>query len=61
MTAKTFKNQAEAIATLAPLYKAGKVSSYTPVTTFGRTTVKVWFCGAWKPLTESLFNALVAA
>lgn len=57
---KTFKNQQEAIAALAPLFKAGKISSYTPVTAFGRTTVKIWV-GTWKPLTEALFDRLVLA
>jgi len=56
---KTFKDQQEAIATLAPLFKAGKISSYTPVTAFGRTTVKIWV-GTWAPLTEALFARLVA-
>lgn len=60
MTAKTFKNEAEAIATLAPLFKAGRISNYTPVTAFGRTTVKIWV-GTWKPLTEALFDRLAAA
>lgn len=60
MTSKTFKNEAEAIATLAPLFKAGKISNYTPVTAFGRTTVKIWV-GVWKPLTEALFDRLVTA
>lgn len=57
---KTFKNQQEAIAALAPLFKAGRISSYTPVTAFGRTTVKIWV-GTWAPLTEALFDRLVAA
>ncbi|MGY4222709.1 hypothetical protein ACVMIH_000070 [Bradyrhizobium sp. USDA 4503] len=61
MTAKTFKNQAEAVALLGPLYKSGKIDTFTPVTAFGKTTVKVWFCGGWKPLTEALLNTLVAA
>jgi hypothetical protein len=55
---KTFTNQAEAVAALAPLFKAGRISSYTPVTAFGRTTVKIWV-GTWKPLTVDLFNLLV--
>lgn len=57
---KTFKNQAEAVAALAPLFAAGKISSYTPVTAFGRTTVKIWV-GTWAPLTEALFDRLVSA
>jgi hypothetical protein len=57
---KTFKNQAEAIAILTPLYKAGKISIYTPTTAFGRTTVKIWM-GTWRPLTEALFDRLVSA
>lgn len=60
MNSKTFKNEAEAIATLAPLFKAGRISNYTPVTAFGRTTVKIWV-GVWKPLTTDLFNLLVKA
>jgi len=61
MTAKTFKNQAEAITLVSPLALSKKIKCFTPVTTFGRTTVKVFVWGSWKPLTESLFNALVAA
>lgn len=56
---KTFKNQAEAAAVLGPMFKAGKISSYTPVTAFGRTTVKIWV-GTWAPLTEALFDRLAA-
>lgn len=61
MTAKTFQNQAEAIALVSPLFQAGKIDCFTPHTTFGRTTVKVFCWGGWKPLTESLLNALVKA
>ncbi|MGW1422734.1 hypothetical protein ACWAT4_21770 [Bradyrhizobium manausense] len=61
MTAKTFKNQAEAIALVSPLFHAKKIGCFTPVSTFGKTTVKVFVWGGWKPLTDSLFNALVAA
>ena len=57
--AKTFKNQAEAIAILAPLFKAGRIDNYRPVTTFGRTTVKVWSNG-WFALTEAKFAELFA-
>lgn len=61
MTSKTFQNQAEAIALVSPLFHAGKIDCFTPHTTFGRTTVKVLCWGSWKPLTNSLFNALVSA
>jgi len=57
---KTFQNQAEAIAVLAPLYAAGKIKEYTPVTAFGRTTVKVWMGAGWLKLTNERFAALVA-
>ena len=58
--AKTFKNEAEAIQTLAPLYAAGKIREYTPVTAFGRTTVKIWMGAGWLKLTNERFAALVA-
>lgn len=57
--AKTFTNQAEAIAILGPLYKAGKIDTYTPSTVRGRTTVKVWMGAGWLTLTEERFAALV--
>lgn len=57
---KTFKNEAEAIQVLAPLYAAGKIHTYTPVTAFGRTTVKIWMGAGWLKLTNDRFDALVA-
>jgi hypothetical protein len=57
---KTFKNQAEAIQVLAPLYADGKIREYTPVTAFGRTTVSIWMGAGWLKLTNDRFNALVA-
>lgn len=59
--AKTFKNEAEAVAILAPLYAAGKIDIYTPVTAFGRTTVKIWMGAGWLKLSNERFSALVAA
>jgi hypothetical protein len=58
--AKTFKNEAEAVAVLAPLFHAGKIHTYTPVTAFGKTTVKIWMGAGWLKLTNDRFNALVA-
>lgn len=58
--AKTFKNEAEVIAVLAPLHAAGKIHTYTPVTAFGRTTVKIWMGAGWLKLTNERFAALVA-
>jgi len=58
---KTFTNQAEAIAVLAPLYAAGKIKEFTPTTAFGRTTVTIWMGAGWLKLTNDRFNALVVA
>jgi hypothetical protein len=57
---KTFKNAAEATTILAPLFHAGKIHTYTPVTAFGRTTVLVWMGAGWLKLTNDRFSALVA-
>lgn len=56
--AKTFKNTAEVVAVLAPLFAAGRISTYTPVTAFGRTTVKIWMGAGWLTLTNERFAAL---
>ncbi len=58
--AKTFKNQDEATQVLSPLFHAGKIGVFTPVTAFGRTTVKVWMGAGWLKLTEDRFARLVA-
>lgn len=57
---KTFKNEAEVIAVLAPLFHAGKIGTYTPVNAFGRVTVKIWMGAGWLKLTNERFAALVA-
>jgi len=38
-----------------------KIKEFTPVTAFGRTTVKIWMGAGWLKLTNDRFNALVAA
>jgi hypothetical protein len=57
---KTFKNQIEATAVMAPLHKAGKVQLWRPVTAFGRTTVSIFHGAGWLTLTTAEFAALVA-
>ncbi len=53
MTAKTFKTQTEASQVMGPLYKAGKVLAWRPVTCCGRVTVSVFMGAAWLKLTEA--------
>lgn len=58
-TSKTFKNQAGAIAVMGPLFKAGKIQQWRPVTAFGRTTASVFRGAGWLTLTNAEFAALI--